>query len=46
MTITLYLYETGFQYFDFGYASAMAYVLVIIIAIIPWIQMKLVGDSE
>lgn len=46
MTITLYLYETGFKYFDFGYASAMAYVLVVIIAIISWIQMKLVGESD
>ena len=46
MTITLYLYETGFKYFNFGYASAMAYMLVVIIAVISWIQMKLVGDSD
>lgn len=46
MTITLYLYETGFKNFNFGYASAMAYVLVLIIAVISWIQMKMVGDSE
>ncbi|MEH7335949.1 sugar ABC transporter permease [Neobacillus drentensis] len=46
MTITLYLYETGFKFFDFGYASAIAYVLVIITAIVSWIQMKLVGDEE
>nr|WP_317845686.1 sugar ABC transporter permease [Bacillus sp. S3] len=46
MTITLYLYEAGFKFFDFGYASAIAYVLVLITAIISWIQMKLVGDTE
>lgn len=46
MTITLYLYETGFKFFDFGYASAIAYVLVMITAIVSWIQMKLVGDDE
>ncbi|CAH2715854.1 Lactose transport system permease protein LacF [Neobacillus rhizosphaerae] len=46
MTITLYLYETGFKFFEFGYASAIAYVLVLITAIISWIQMKLVGDEE
>ncbi|MEK3853907.1 carbohydrate ABC transporter permease [Cytobacillus sp. FSL H8-0458] len=46
MTITLYLYETGFKYFEFGYASAIAYILVIIIAVISWIQMKWVGDLE
>jgi lactose/L-arabinose transport system permease protein len=45
MTITLYLYEAGFKFFDFGYASAIAYVLVIITAIISWVQMKLVGDE-
>lgn len=46
MTITLYLYETGFKYFDFGYASAMAYVLVLIIAVISWLQIKFIGDEE
>lgn len=46
MTITLYLYEVGFKYFEFGYASSIAYVLVLIIAVISWIQMKLVGDTE
>ncbi|MEH7224483.1 sugar ABC transporter permease [Bacillus sp. JJ1566] len=46
MTITLYLYEVGFKYFEFGYASSIAYVLVLIIAVISWIQMKLVGDSD
>ncbi|WP_255731506.1 carbohydrate ABC transporter permease [Solibacillus palustris] len=46
MTITLYLYETGFKYFEFGYASAIAYVLVLITAVISWIQMKLVGDDS
>lgn len=46
MTITLYLYETGFKYFEFGYASAIAYVLVLITAVISWIQMKLVGDDD
>ena len=46
MTITLYLYQTGFKYFEFGYASAIAYVLVLITAVISWIQMKLVGDDD
>lgn len=45
MTITLYLYETGFKFFDFGYASAIAYALVMITAVISWIQMKLVGED-
>jgi multiple sugar transport system permease protein len=31
LTYILYLYRTGFQYFDFGYASALAWVLFVII---------------
>ncbi|TCP29613.1 carbohydrate ABC transporter membrane protein 1 (CUT1 family) [Scopulibacillus darangshiensis] len=46
MTITLYLYQNGFKYFDFGYASAIAYVLVIITAILSWIQLKWAGDKD
>ncbi len=44
LTITQYLYQNGFNYYDFGYASAIAYVLVIIIAILSWVQMKVAGD--
>ncbi len=46
LTITLYLYQNGFKYFDFGYASAIAYVLVILIALLSWAQMKLAGDND
>jgi multiple sugar transport system permease protein len=31
---TLYLYQVGFEEFDMGYASAMAWVLLIVIAIV------------
>ncbi|PHE53557.1 lactose ABC transporter permease, partial [Bacillus toyonensis] len=34
MTLGLYIYQNGFQYFDFGYASAIAYVVVILVAIL------------
>ncbi|UTR11838.1 MULTISPECIES: carbohydrate ABC transporter permease [Evansella] len=46
LTISLYLYLNGFRYFDFNYASAIAYVLVIIIAVLSWLQMKVAGDKE
>lgn len=46
LTITLYLYQNGFRYFDFGYASAIAYVLVLIIAILSWVQMKWAGEKN
>lgn len=39
-TIVHYLYITGFRQFKMGYASAMAYVLVIIILIITLIQQR------
>lgn len=45
-TVTMYLYENGFEYFDFGYASAIAYVVVVIIAILSFIQFKVAGDRE
>ncbi|WP_082676787.1 carbohydrate ABC transporter permease [Shouchella shacheensis] len=45
-TVTMYLYENGFEYFDFGYASAIAYVVVVIIAVLSFIQFKVAGDKE
>lgn len=40
-TWMVYLYVTGFQYFEMGYASAMAWVLAIFILLITWIQFRL-----
>nr|WP_170840905.1 sugar ABC transporter permease [Salibacterium halotolerans] len=45
LTITYYLYNQGFQYFDFGYASAIAYVIVVIIAVLSWLQFKMARDD-
>ncbi|MDM5337390.1 sugar ABC transporter permease [Fictibacillus enclensis] len=45
LTITYYLYNQGFGYFDFGYASAIAYVVVLFIAILSYIQFKVVRDD-
>src|SRR5690625_1106465 len=45
LTVILYLYNNGFRYFDFGYASAIAYVLVIIIAVLSYFQMNVAGDK-
>jgi lactose/L-arabinose transport system permease protein len=46
LTITMYLYQNGFQFFDFGYASAIAYVLVLIIAVLSFVQIKLGGERD
>ena len=39
LTIGLYLYQNAFKYFDFGYASAIGYVLTLIVVVIAVIQM-------
>jgi multiple sugar transport system permease protein len=39
-TIVHYLYIKGFRQFEMGYASAMAYVLVVIIMIVTLIQQR------
>ncbi|MGD7009589.1 carbohydrate ABC transporter permease [Metabacillus sp. 84] len=44
MTLGLYIYENGFEYFQFGYASAIAYVVVVLVAVLTFIQFKVAGD--
>ena len=46
LSVIMYLYNNAFQYFDFGYASAVAYVLLVIIAILSWAQLKIGGDQD
>lgn len=46
ITIGHYLYNTGFRYFKFGYAAAISYVLVLIIAVLSVIQFKATGGDE
>lgn len=45
LTPVLYLYKVGFRQFDFGYASAIAWLLVIITAIIAVIQFRLMREK-
>jgi lactose/L-arabinose transport system permease protein len=45
ITVAQYLYNTGFRYFNFGYAAAISYVIAIIIAILSYIQFKVVGSE-
>ncbi|TDQ40838.1 carbohydrate ABC transporter permease [Aureibacillus halotolerans] len=46
MTLGLYIYENGFEYFDFSYGSAVAYVVVVLVAILSFIQFKFTGDKS
>lgn len=46
LTIGMYLYQNAFKYFDFGYASAIAYALALIIGALGLIQFKVLGDKS
>ncbi|MBB6346700.1 carbohydrate ABC transporter permease [Nonomuraea muscovyensis] len=41
LTISLYLYQNGFRYFDFGYAAAIAYALTLIVVGFGIAQMRM-----
>ena len=43
LTMTMYLYQTGFSYFNLGYAAAIGYTLVIVIVLISLVQLWLFG---
>ncbi|WP_245644895.1 carbohydrate ABC transporter permease [Peribacillus loiseleuriae] len=45
-TPVMYLYQFGFQSFQFGYASAAAYIITIIVGIISFFQIKLSKGGE
>ncbi len=45
-TISMYMYKEGFKLFNFGYASAIAYSIVIIALIASYIQFKILGQDN
>ncbi|MFB6814836.1 carbohydrate ABC transporter permease [Streptomyces sp. NPDC056347] len=46
LTVTMYLYQNGFKYFDFGYASAIAYALALIVSVLGIVQVRLMGERR
>ena len=46
LTVGMYLYQNGFKYFDFGYASAIAYALTLVIVVLGALQMRVMGDRD
>lgn len=40
LSVTMYMYQQGFTFFDQGYASAIAYVLFLIVAVIAFLQFR------
>ncbi len=45
-TIVNYLYQKGFQEFEMGYASAISYILFLILIVLTFIQRKGFGKEE
>ena len=45
MTFGLYIYQNAFSYYDFGYASAIAYVVAFLVVVLSVIQFKVTGDE-
>lgn len=43
-TLVHYIYNTSFQYFRFGYGSAMSIILLILLALLSWFQLKVLRD--
>jgi ABC-type sugar transport system permease subunit len=41
--IVSYLYVHGFQFQDLGYASAVGWVLVVLISIVAYAQLRVTG---
>jgi len=45
ITPVLYLYKIGFQGFEFGYASAIAWLVVVVIGLLALAQFRFLGRS-
>lgn len=41
LVYVLYLYRNGFQYFQMGYAAAMAWIMLLILLTFTWLQFRL-----
>jgi multiple sugar transport system permease protein len=40
LSVTMYMYQQAFRFFQQGYASAIAYILFVIVAIVAFLQFK------
>ena len=46
LTAVYYTYNTSFRYFHFGYGSAMSVILLVILVILSYFQMKIMPSAE
>jgi multiple sugar transport system permease protein len=40
LSVTMYMYQQGFEFFHQGYAAAIAYVLFVIVAVVAFLQFR------
>ncbi len=45
LSVTMYMYQQGFEFFKQGYASAVAYVLFVIVAVIAFLQFRFLRED-
>ncbi|WBQ08705.1 carbohydrate ABC transporter permease [Kribbella sp. CA-293567] len=45
-SLVYFLYDSGFKFFDFGYASAIGLVLFLIVLVVSLVQRRLVGRDD
>ena len=45
LSVTMYMYQQGFEFFKQGYASAIAYVLFVIVAVIAFLQFRFLRED-
>jgi ABC-type sugar transport system permease subunit len=43
MTLTLYIYTQGFQNFNVGYASSIAYSMTVLLLVLSLLNIRLFG---
>jgi lactose/L-arabinose transport system permease protein len=46
LTPVLLMYKTGFRDFDFGYASAIAWMLVVLIGLLSLLQFRVLRERK
>jgi ABC-type sugar transport system permease subunit len=46
LSVTMYMYQQGFEFFHQGYASAIAYVLFLIVAVIAFLQFRFLRSDD
>jgi multiple sugar transport system permease protein len=45
LSVTMYMFQQGFEFFKQGYASAIAYVLFVIVAVIAFLQFRFLRED-